>query len=112
MNILELYDFWENPIFCPFCGHKFSPENELGCTHLLYIVYEGRFMYASERFENLFGEECEFLFNWPRPTQDDIDKFGDRNNIIQKIESRFKNFTEFQIDEPMDTAFYGFTSTP
>jgi|ETNmetMinimDraft_33_1059910.scaffolds.fasta_scaffold60224_1 hypothetical protein len=50
-------DNWHiHPVYCPFCGTPIGPDTEgKECKHLLFVVWECMFYYASDRFTTLTG---------------------------------------------------------
>jgi hypothetical protein len=110
MNIVELSNWYVQPIHCPFCGGAFDPHDPSGCKHLLYVIFDGDFQERSDRFDEVAGlaeKNNEYGSNF---TKEDIQRYGTPGEIVDKVSSQFRNLTEFQVDNVSDTAYIGFAN--
>ncbi|SCA55933.1 hypothetical protein MTBPR1_140051 [Candidatus Terasakiella magnetica] len=110
MNVVELNQWYAQPIHCPFCGKASHSRDFPGCKHLLYVIFDGNFQYRSNYFNQvigLSGDEDDFDAEL---NTDEIQKFGEPEDIGAKHSSSFSNLTEFQVDNVSDTAHFGFSS--
>lgn len=110
MNIVELDNWYAQPIHCPFCGTAFHPTDPNECKHLLYVIFDGNFQDRSERFNELAGLPMNQNDYDPELSFEDFKKYGEPDELVKKVASKVANLTEFQIDNVSDTAYFGFAS--
>ena len=55
MQIIEIENFWETSIHCPFCGKPdfdWEKSDVSGCVHLLYVIAEGMYVYTNNKYSD------------------------------------------------------------
>ena len=104
MNQVWLDDWYEHPVYCPFCGTPIGPDTEgKECKHLLFVVWECMFYYASDRFTTLTGTVAD---GYPLPNG--LNSGKGVETIIQKVDE--PNYVVFEIASPSDVGRVGFAS--
>jgi hypothetical protein len=107
-NCVVLYDWYLQPVHCPFCGVAQEPNEENPCKHLLYIIASGNFVFRSPRFDANLPSEANDI--WPEFSREDKKKLGEPITVANAILEALPNGTEFEISGPSDSAFLGFAA--
>ena len=94
------------PIHCPFCGQPALLDTADPCDHVLYIIVEGAFYEASERFLEAAGLNKSYTdepdaIPWP-----EIHDRGGAHEIASRIEIR--NHVQFALQTANDVIKVGF----
>ena len=107
-NIIELKNWYAQPVHCPFCGSGLNPHESFACKHQLYLVFDGAFYYIRERFAH--------ELNLPDGDLDSGDIVFDKNiygstyDILDRAHGKIPNLVEFRIDNVSDMAHAGFAN--
>ena len=107
-NIVELKNWYAQPIHCPFCVIALDPHESFACKHQLYLVFQGAFYYIAERFAHALElpdkklDSGDLIF--------DEEAYGSTYDILERAHGRIHNLMEFRIDNVSDDACVGFAN--
>ena len=99
-NYLMIHGWYCQPIHCPFCGTPLLPEEEKGCKHLLYIIFN-EFFIRTERFERASKKHFELKDGDTQLSIEEKKKYGAAHAIADKVlKEEFPNAVIFGVVEP------------
>ena len=110
MNVVELENWYAQPVHCIFCGEPLQPDEQVSCKHLVYVVSSGMFCYLADRANELLGLNDEELEFSPDFTRVQLHRLGGVSGIVEKCAGAFPNITEFRVNTVSDITRIAYAS--